>query len=705
MMIKLAPVFALICLSTAVAGAEEPLGFRNPALPLESRLDDLIGRLTLEEKATLLDHDGPTVERFQIRADHWNQCLHGVCWDRPTTMFPVPIALAATWDAALVHDVATAISDEARAIYNGWRADANFPGEHKGLIYRAPVINISRNPYWGRINECYGEDPCLTARMGVAFVRGLQGDDPRYMKLAATLKHFAVNNVEKDRQRLSARVDERTLHEYWLPHFRACVVEGGAASVMASYNAINGTPNNVNRLLLTDILKAQWGFRGFVVSDLGGVQTMVQGHRRGKMDVVDAVAQSLMAGCDFSDKEYRNLIPAAVRSGKLSPSRLDDALRRVLRVRFRLGEFDPPEMVPYSRISPEVICSAEHHRLALRAARESIVLLTNRNHLLPLDRAKAKRIAVLGPLADRFIAGGYSGKARAPVTPLAGLRAAAGPGVEVQHPIAASDAAGADAAIVVVGTTLKDEAEGRDRSSLGLPRDQEQLVRAVVAANPRTIVVLQNAGPLTIPWIKEHAAAMIETFWGGEEGGTALAEAIFGDFNPAGRLPYTVYASEDQVPSQDEYDVSRGFTYMYLKGEPLFAFGHGLSYSEFRYGDLQVAPTALDANGRGTRLRVTVALAVENVGSRAGDEVVQLYVRAVDSRVSRPRLQLRGFRRITLAPLEKKRVEFALAAEDLAHYNVARHGFRVEPGEYEVLVGGSSQDIRARAKFRVDGSP
>jgi len=346
-MMKFSALFVLTCLVPAVASADEPLPFRDPAVPLETRLDDLIGRLTLEEKATLLNHNGPAVARFEIRADRWNQCLHGVWWTRPTTMFPVPIAMAATWDDGLIHNVATTISDEARAIYNGWRADPNFPGEHKGLIYRAPVINISRNPYWGRINECYGEDPFLTGRMGVAFVRGLQGDDARYLKLAATLKHFAVNNVEKDRQRLSAKVDERTLHEYWLPHFRACVVEGKVCTLMASYNAINGTPNNMNRLLLTDILKNQWGFQGFVVSDLGGVRTMVQGHEQGKMDFVDAVARSITAGCDFSDKEFMDNIPAAVRSGKLSQARLDDALRRVLRVRFRLGEFDPPEL-PYT---------------------------------------------------------------------------------------------------------------------------------------------------------------------------------------------------------------------------------------------------------------------------------------------------------------------------------------------------------------------
>jgi beta-glucosidase len=686
----------------AAAGAAAPAApentplFRDPKALLEARLDDLIGRLTLEEKATLLNHIGPPVERFQILADRWNQCQHGVVWDRPTTMYPVPIAMAAAWDPDLLQQVATATSDEARAIYNGWHVDPNFAGEHKGLIYRSPVINISRNPYWGRINECYGEDPYLTGRLGVAFVRGLQGDDPHYLKLAATLKHFAVNNVERDRKKLSAKVDERTLYEYWLPHFRQCVVEGQACSVMASYNAINGTPNNINHLLLTEILKKQWGFTGFVVSDLGGVQTMVQGHSGGKMAMSDAVAQSLEAGCDFSDKEFMQQVPAAVRSGKLSLARLDDAVRRVLRVRFRLGEFDPQELVPYSRISPQVICSAEHRKLALQTARESIVLLTNRDHALPLDRAKVKRIAVFGPNVDKFIAGGYSGKAAAPVTPLAGLRAGAGPGIEVTSATDAAAAGKADAAVVVVGTTLSQEGESRDRTSLGLSREQEQLVRAVVAANPRTIVVLQNGGPLTIPWIKEHAAAVVEAFWGGEEGGTAIADVLFGDFNPAGRLPYTVYASETQVPPQDDYDVSHGFTYMYVKGDPLFAFGHGLSYTEFHYSNLSLSAAKIAADGS-----LAAQVEVASAGGRAGDEVVQFYVRAVDSRVTRPKLQLRGFQRIHLAAGEKKTVSFSLPASQVAYYDVARHDFRVEPGQYEVLVGGSSQDIRARGTFGV----
>ncbi len=348
----------------------------------------LISRLTLEERAMLLNHRGTTVERFNILSDQWNQCLHGVCWDRPTTMFPISLALAATWDTKLVHEEATAISDEARAIYNLWHQQPDLKAQHKGLIYRAPVINIGRNPYWGRNEEAYGEDPFLTGRMAVAYVTGLQGDDPKYLKLVSTLKHYAVNNVEQDRQSLSATVSERMLHEYWLPHFRDAIVEGQAQSVMASYNAVNGVPSNINPLLLTEILKKQWGFQGFVVSDLGGVNTMVKGHMKGQMTYEDAVAKSLIAGCDFSDKEFETYLPAAVRQGLLPEERLNDAVFRVLRDRFRLGEFDPPEMVPYSKISPSVICSPEHRALALKAARESIVLLTNKDNFLPLGRGE-----------------------------------------------------------------------------------------------------------------------------------------------------------------------------------------------------------------------------------------------------------------------------------------------------------------------------
>lgn len=717
--------FVLIPLAATVAAGDPAALYLDPAQPVDKRVADLISRLTLEEKAALLNHKGSTVERFNIRADQWNQCLNGVKWDRPTTFFPTCIAMAATWNTQLVHEIATVLSDEARGIYNGWHLDPKAKGEHKGLIYRAPVINIERNPYWGRNHEAWGEDPFLTGRMAVAYVRGLQGDDPRYLKLAATLKHYAVNNVETDRQKLNAAVSERMLHEYWLPHFHDAVVEGKAQSLMASYNAINGTPNNINHWLLTDLLKNEWQHEGFVVSDLGGVRSMVTGHQAGKMTYEDAVAQSLNAGCDFSDREFQENIPGAVRNGKVSEARLNDALTRVLRVRFRLGEFDPFASVPFSKISPEVVDNAAHRAVALKAAQESIVLLQNRESFLPLDKTKLKRIAVIGPVADRIIMNNYNGKLPQTVTALQGIRDRVMPGTEVLYAIGGKvggntngtwksesaeppiDAAaeqhravelarGADVAIVCVGTTAGVEHEARDRKSLGLTGNQEELVKAVFAANPRTIVVQMSGGPLTVPWLARNIPAMLQAWWPGEEGGHAIADVLFGDFNPGGRLPHTVYASETQVPPLNEYDVTKGFTYMYLKGEPLFPFGHGLSYTTFKYGRLKLSSAKISATGR---LAATVE--ITNTGKRAGDEVVQLYVHQVKSRVKRPAKELRGFERVSLQPGETKLVAFTLPAEKLAFYDEQSHGFVVEPGRFEIMAGASSTDVRAQGQLEV----
>jgi beta-glucosidase len=712
--------FGIFSLTNCLA-ADAPALFCDPNQPVDQRVADLISRLTLEEKAILLNHRGPTIERFNIRSDQWNQCLNGVQWDRPTTLFPACIGLAATWDTNLVHAVAGVLSDEARAIYNGWHLDPHAPGGHKGLIYRAPVINIGRNPYWGRNHEAWGEDPFLTGRMAVSYVQGLQGDDPHYLKIAATLKHFAVNNVETDRQQLNAVVSERMLHEYWLPHFHDAVVEGKACSLMASYNAINGVHNNMNRWLLTDLLKHEWQHAGFVVSDLGGVKSMMADN---KMTAEDAVAQSLMAGCDFSDQEFQDNIPAAVRDGKLTMARLDDALTRVLRVRFRLGEFDPFASVPYSKISPAVINSAEHRAVALQAAQESIVLLQNRDGLLPLDKSQLKRIAVIGPLADRLVLNNYNGKPGQSFTALAGIKDAVAPGTEVVYarggsvtgedspgktnavapavdPLVEQNKAvelarGADVAIVCLGTTAAVEQEGRDRTKLGLTGSQEKLAQAVFAANPRTVVVLLSAGPLTVPWLKQNIPAMLQAWWPGEEGGHAIADVLFGAVNPAGRLPHTIYASAEQVPPVTEYDITKGFTYMYVHGEPLFPFGHGLSYTTFKYSDLMLSADKIKPNGN-----VNVSVKIENSGGRAGDEVVQLYVHQTRCSVKRPAQELRGFQRIRLQPGEKKTAAFSLPAASLAFWDEKTHGFLVEPGAFDVMIGASASDIRLTGQIEV----
>jgi beta-glucosidase len=702
----------LLALVTALSVHAQTEPFRDLSLPIDRRVQDLVGRLTLEEKAVALDHRGPTIARFGIAEDNWNQCLHGVSWDGgATTLFPIPTGLAATWDPTLVKQVADAISTEARAINNAWKDHPEtFKGTRKGLIYRAPVINILRNPYWGRNNEAWSEDPFLCGRMGVAFVQGLQGDDPRHLKLAATLKHYAVNNVEQKRQSLDAKAPERWLREYWLPHFRDAVVEGKAQSLMASYNAINGTPNNVNRWLLTDVLKGEWKHEGFVVSDLGGVDTMVKGHEKGAMSYVDAVAKSVMAGTDFSDKEYRLNIPEAVRSGKLSAERLDDAVRRVLTVRFRLGEFDPKEKVAYRAIPATQIASAEHRALSLEASRKSIALLENRG-LLPLDAAKLKRVVVMGPLANIPVAGdpSYIGRFPRRLTSIVqGLRdrlpqaevvfakgAYADPKMKDVKPEpghsraeAVALAKTADIAILCVGTVLANEHEGIDRPTLALPGNQQELVDAVLAANPRTVVVLCNAGPLTVPAIQEKAPAILAAWWSGEEQGHAVADVLLGATNPAGRLPYTVYASEAQVPPRDVYDISQGFTYMYLKGQPLWAFGHGLSYTKFAYSQLKL-PTGTPTLGQPQTLTVEV----KNVGDRDGEEVVQAYVGG-HGPVVRPHRQLVAFQRVALKAGESKVVSLTYKPDTFATWNESAHRFTLFPGEEKVEVGASSGDIR-----------
>ncbi len=698
--------------SIFAADTNAPALYLDVNQPVDKRAADLVSRMTLEEKAQALNHVGPTLTRFNLRADQWNQCLNGVQWDRPTTLFPSCIGMSATWNTNLVHEVANALSDEARAIYNGWHLDPNAPGQHKGLIYRAPVINIERNPYWGRNHESWGEDPFLTGRMAVSYVEGLQGDDPLHLKIAATLKHYAVNNVETGRKTLNAIVSERMMNEYWLPHFKDAIVEGHAESVMASYNAINGTHNNINHWLLTDILKNDWGFQGFVVSDLGGVGT-VAADRDARLTVVDAVTQSLMAGCDFSDKEFQANIPDAVQAGKLTMERLDDAVTRVMRVRMKLGEFDPFESGPYSKIPTSVIDSAAHRALALQVAQESIVLLQNRDNLLPLDKSRLKRIAVIGPLADTIENNNYNGKYSVAISPLQGIKDRVAPGIEIvtakgatlagaanapdaDLPAAVALARNADVAIVFVGSDRTIEQENHDRRTLGLVGNQEALVKAVVAANPRTIVVQINAGPLTVPWLKDNVPAMIEAWWPGEEGGHAIADVLFGEVNPAGRLPHTVYASESQVPPQNEYDITKGFTYMYVIGEPLFPFGHGLSYTTFKYGNLKLSAEKVKADGE-----VDVSADITNTGKCAGDEVVQLYAHQEKSSVKVPVKELRGFQRINLQPGETKTVTFPLSAEKLAFWDEKTHGFIVEPGAFDVMVGASSSDIRLKDQINV----
>jgi beta-glucosidase len=722
-----------------LAAAAQPPIYLDPSQPFDKRVDDLIPRLKLEEKTSLLSTTAPAIERLKIPVmNGWNQSLHGIVWTKPTTMFPVNISMAATWDVPLIHDVAAAIADEGRAIFNYWPTvqGKTEPGQqgqavtvtargeklrHNGLVYRSPVLNISRDPRWGRIHEAFGEDPYLAARMTVAYVRGTQGDDAKYLKLAATLKHYAVNNQESDRSSLSARVSDRMLMEYFLPHFKAGIMEGHATSIMSSYNAINGTPNAENKLLLTDILRDQWGFDGFVVPDSGAVERLVNAHKR-YATIEEAAARTILAGSDLDNGAYARVLPAALAKGFLTEKDIDQALRRVLMIRFRLGEFDPPEMVPYSKISAAAIDSAPHREMALRTARESIVLLTNKNNLLPLDKSKIKTIAVIGPHANREMTGiGYTGLASKFVKPIDGITNKVAPGThvlyargsgilesddpEASYAEAVAVAKKADVAVLFLGTDQLLEGEGRDRMQINLPPIQQQLVRRVSAANPKTVVVLLNGGPVSLGGPAGGGGvfgrpldvpAVVEMFFAGEEGGTAIADVLFGDYNPGGKLPYTVYGSVAELPPMDEYDITKGFTYMYFDGKPEYPFGHGLSYTTFQYTNLDISPQQISGSGQ-----ETVHITVENTGKRAGDEVVQLYVHDDHASVKRAKKELRAFERIRLQPREKRTVTFTRPARQLAFYDEHKKEFSVEPGGFDVFAGSSSEDIRGVGRFQV----
>ena len=713
--------------------------YLDPSQPINKRVDDLIQRLTPAEKTSLLSTTAPAIKRLKIPAmNGWNQCLHGIVWTQPTTMFPAPIGMAATWDPPLIHEVAAAMADEGRAVYNYWHTvkgtTETLRGQevtittngkriaHNGLVYRSPVVNMDRDPRWGRIWETFGEDPLLTSRMTVAYVQGLQGNNPKYLELAATLKHYTAYDDERDRIKTANDiVSDRMLRDYYLPQFKAGIMAGKAASIMSSYNGINGVPNSENKMLLTTILRNEWGFQGFVVPDSGAVRNLVSAYK--KYPTLEmAAAKTVLAGSDLDDGSYAIALPKALKEGLLTGKDIDRSLRRVLTIRFRLGEFDPPGMVPYNKLGPDVIDSPAHRQLALRTAQESIVLLANDNHLLPLDKSKLHSIAVIGPFADYAETGAnYTGKYSKFVKPLEGIQEEVGPGtkvlyargsgiVETDHPEvslakAVSVARQADAAILFVGTNQLIEREGINRQFLTLPPEQFTLVRKVMQANPKTVIVLLNGGPISLaPRSVGRARAsqamnfptVLDMFWAGEEGGTAIANVIFGDYNPAGRLPYTVYATNSTLPPMTQYDISKGFTYMYLKGEPLFAFGRGLSYTTFKYSDLSLTPMQVGSSGA-----VQVHVGVKNTGSRSGDEVVQLYVHNNDSSTVQPREQLQGFKRIHLDPGQSRTVTFALPVEQLSYWDTSKAAYVINPGKYDVMIGSASDDIRERSSFTV----
>ena len=697
--------------------------FENPSLPVEQRINDLLARMTIAEKIDALSTD-PSVPRLGVVGTGHVEGLHGLAlggpggWEGrgktviPTTTFPQSRGLGQTWDPALLQQAAAVEGFETRY------ADGKY--HRGGLVVRAPNADLSRDPRWGRSEESYGEDPYLVGTLAVAFVKGLQGDDPHYWLTASLMKHFLANSNEDGRGGSSSNFDVRLFHEYYAVPFRMGIEEGHANAFMTAYNAWNGIPMAAQPAL-RDIVMKDWGFNGIICTDAGALTNMVTLHHYART-MPEAAADAIHAGINQFLDNYKQAVRDALEQKLITEQDIDRNLRGVYRVMIRLGELDPHAMVPYSNIGVTDADTSkgdpwnwpEHKALARKVTDESIVLLKNQNHTLPLDAGKLKSIAVIGPYADIVALDWYSGTPPYAISPLEGIRTRAGAGVTVKFSKgddlnqAAQLARSSDIAIVIIGNHPTCDAgwnkcplpsEGKeviDRKSLTL--EQEAIAKAVFAANPHTIVVLNASFPYTTNWTEENIPAIVEMTHNSEEEGNGLADVLFGDYDPAARLTQTWVASIDDLPPMMDYNIRDGRTYMYLKQKPLYPFGYGLSYTSFAYSRLSLsAKTFNSASGKG----IAVSFEIKNTGHVAGDEVAQMYVTHIDSKVARPAEELEGFERVHLDPGETKTISLPLTAQNLAYWDVKTNRFVTEPDEVEVRIGSSSADIHLREKLSV----
>jgi beta-glucosidase len=720
--------------------------FQNPDLPVEDRIDNLISLMTLDEKIACLGTN-PSVPRLGVRGTNHIEGLHGAqlsllgrqrfanqprgnaagfggeipgsaaggaattqAATRPggraggrgrfrsvtTTTFPQEIGMGETWDVDVIHQAGAIEGNEMRYAFVKY--------QRGGLVLRAPNADLGRDPRWGRTEECFGEDPFFNGSLVVAFVKGVQGDDPRYLQAASLMKHFLANSNEDTRTRSSSDFDERLFQEYYSVPFRMGVMEGNAQAFMAAYNKVNGIPCTVQPFLRS--IRAQWNFNGIICTDGGAVGLLVTDHKYFP-DVAQAAAATIRASVgQFLDRATSS-VHRAVDEKLLTEADINEVLKNTFRVMIRLGMLDPPAMVPYNTIArSDPWLTDDHKAVAKLVTLKSIVLLKNSGNLLPLDRQAVKSIAVIGPLANEVLYDWYSGQPPYAINPLQGIRAKAGPGVRVdyaadnQNDAAAALAKSADVAVVCVGSdplcgaawaktvSTSEGKESVDRKTINL--DDEDLVRQVYAANPRTIVVLISSFPYAINWTERNIPAIIHMTHCSQEEGSALADVLFGDYNPAGRLVQTWPKSLDQVPPLMDYDIRHGRTYMYFNGEPLYPFGFGLSYTSFEYSNLRTSAEVLSPDWP-----VTVSVDVKNAGARDGEEVVQLYISHLNSAVERPREELKGFQRVAIKAGETRTVTMTLPASRLAYWNTRTHDWTIEGDRVKLMVGASSADIRA----------
>jgi beta-glucosidase len=703
---------------------ESPI-WRDPSQPLPARANDLIRRMSLAEKVAQLQNDAPAISRLGLPAyNYWSEALHGVANNGDATVFPQAIGAAATWDPALLEQESTVIGIEGRAKFNDYAAkhngDARWFG---GLTFWSPNINIFRDPRWGRGQETYGEDPFLSGTLGVAFIKGLQGNDPNYMLAMGCAKHYAVHSgPEPERHRFNATPPERDLYETYLPQFEMAVREGHVGGVMGAYNAVFGVPACASSFLLTDILRKQWGFDGYIVSDCAAIHNIWGWEEHHYVNTSEeAAAAAVKAGCNLCCGGDYNPLVRAVQKGLIMEPEIDQALYNTLGTRFRLGLFDPPEKCPYSKIGIDQNDTPEHEALALKVAEESIVLLKN-DGILPLNRSKIKRIAVIGPNADTawMLEGNYNGHAARPVTILKGIKDLAGSDIEVTYAAgcpwalradgtnqpgqkaiddAVAKAKTADVVVFVSGITARLEGEemsrdhafggfeGGDRTTIELPSVQTGLLKVLAGMGKPVILVNCSGSPMAMPWEAKHLPAILQAWYPGEEGGRAVGEILFGDVNPNGHLPLMFYASTADLPSFTDYSMSNR-TYRYFDGKPEFAFGHGLSYTQFKFQNGKLAAKKISADGT-----AKVSFNVKNTGGRDGDEVAQVYFRHVHSSVPQPKLALCGFVRVHLKRGESSRVTVEVPATRLRYWETQKKQYVVESGDYEFLVGAASDDI------------
>ncbi len=735
-------ILTLIFQNQIFAQSNVTYNFQNTNLSFEERAKDLVSYMTVEEKIAQLSHLAPAIERLGVIAygasnniplaegeyqfgkdynsyiannpeadlsntnsvcldgGYWNEALHGLARSGNATVFPQIIGLGSTWNPDLLKEISTAISDEARIHHNLYG---------KKLTYWSPNINMLRDPRWGRTEESYSEDPYLQSKMAVSFIQGLQGDDSKYLKAVATAKHFVANNSEVNRHDGSSDVSERQLREYYFPAYKASVQEGNVSSIMSAYNSLNGIPASVNSWLLNDVLRKEWGFKGFVVSDCGAISDIINTHKY-ETDKEKAVALAVIAGtdmeCETCETEqflYDKYLPGAYKKGYITEAQLEKAVERIFTLRFKLGEFDNQENVPFSKIPVTKLDSKENRDLSLKAARESIVLLKNENSFLPFNKNTLKNIAVIGPNADFAELGGYSGEPSFKVTTYSGIREKVGydrtnyqPGCRITstYPTgferAVKAAKDAEVAVVVLGTNLHLAKEGLDRSTLSLPEVQMELLKKVYAVNKNTVLVLLNGTPLSETWAFENIPSIIEAWYPGQLGGIAIADVLFGDYNPGGKLPVTFYKDLNQLPPITDYDITKGRTYWYFKGDVVYPFGYGLSYTKFLYSDLDVLAKIKFKNNKD----VKVTFKVSNTGDYSGDEVVQVYIKDVKSRYIQPNQKLRKFKRINILKGDSTTIEFKLNKDDFSFWNPKKKRWDIEKGNFEILVGSSSEDIR-----------